>query len=115
MQRKVQLDTMEASVIDNNEADAYLVAKFSGRFKHLQSGTLNPQDLTPSEVSVFIQRTRRVKTMVGVVHKRVAHSFRENSRFFQFSAIPEGSISLPTKSAISPAIIEYLNQLEDAN
>jgi Holliday junction resolvasome RuvABC endonuclease subunit len=113
MQRRVQLDTMESSVIDNNEADAYLVAKYAARFKRLWMGSLKPESLEPAETRVFLARSRRVKTMAGVVRKRVAHAFRENSRFFQFSAIPHGIVSLPEKSAVSPAIIEFLEQLEE--
>ena len=112
MQRRVQLDTMDASLIDNNEADAYLVAKYAARFKALRDGSIDPAQLEPPEVSVFIQRTRRVKTMAGVVRKRVAHAFRENSRFFSFSQVPAGGVALPTKSAIKPEILAFLDSLE---
>jgi len=114
MQRQVQLDTMEAQVIDNNEADAFLVAKYAARFKRLRTGSLDPTSLDPSERSVFIERSRRVKTMRGVVRKRVAHAFRENSRFFDFSQIPAGEVSLPTKAAIRPEILAFLESLADA-
>lgn len=112
MQRQVQLDTMDASPIDNNEADAYLVAKYSARFKRLRDGILPPDQLEPSERRVFIERTRRVKTIAGVVRKRVAHAFRENSRFFSLSQIPAGEVSLPAKSAIRPEILAFLDSLE---
>ncbi len=114
MQRKVQLDTMDAGVIDNNEADAYLVAKFSARLGLLLRGVISPQDLTPSESAVFVARTRRVKTVSGVITKKVAHIFRENSRYFNFSKIPPGEVSLPTKSAIRPDILQFLQELEDS-
>ena len=100
-------------MIDNNEADAFLVAKYAGRLKRLLMGTLDPTDLTPSEKSVFIERTKRVKTMGGVVRKRMAHAFRENSRFFSFSKIPAGDVSLPEKSTIRPEILQFLDSLEE--
>jgi Holliday junction resolvasome RuvABC endonuclease subunit len=114
MQRKVQLDTMDPNVIDNNEADAYLIAKFTARFSRFRSGDLDPASLEPSEKRVFLERTRRVKTMTGVVRKRVAHVFRENSRFFNFSQIPRGEVSLPSKAAIKPELLEFLAAVEDA-
>jgi Holliday junction resolvasome RuvABC endonuclease subunit len=113
MQRMVQLDTMEASVIDNNEADAYLVGKFAARFAVIQSGGLDPERLTPSEKSVFLTRSKRVKTMRGTVVKRVAHAFRENSRFFAFSKIPGGSVMLPERSAVNPRLSDFLAGLEE--
>jgi Holliday junction resolvasome RuvABC endonuclease subunit len=112
MQRKVQLDTMDPTTIDNNEADAYLVSLFAARFMRLKKGDIKPTDLTKSESSVFLERSRRVKTMSGVVTKKVAHVFRENSRFFQFSAIPTGQIALPAKSGINPDIISFLDSLD---
>jgi Holliday junction resolvasome RuvABC endonuclease subunit len=114
MQRQVQLDTMDPMVIDNNEADAFLVAKYSARFKRLWVGDIKPGDLTPSEMRVFLARSRRVKTMAGVVRKRVAHAFRENNRFFSFSQIPQGSVSLPIKSEVRPEILQFLESLEDS-
>ena len=111
MQRAVQIDTMDISVIDNNEADAYMVAKFAARFTGLRLGTLDPTDLDPSERQVFLERSRRVKTMRGVVSKRVAHTFRENSRYFNFSQIPKGEVSLPSKSAVRPELLEFLDSV----
>lgn len=112
MQRQVQLDTMDSSVINNNEADAYLVAKYAARFFKMQSGSLAPEDLTPAERSVFITRSRKVKTLSGTVKKRVAHVFRENSRYFSFSKIPAGSVCLPGKSEVNPDILRFLKEVE---
>ncbi len=114
MQRKVQIDTMDPGIIDNNEADAYLIAKYSARLALLLQGTISPRDLTPSESSVFVARTRRVKTVAGVVRKKVAHIFRENSRYFNFSKIPPGQVSLPNKTAIRPDVLQFLQELEDS-
>ena len=115
MQRQVQLDTMDVSVIDNNEADAYLVALYAARFAMLKSGAIPPSALTPSETSVFLTRARRVKTVKGTVTKRVAHVFRENSRHFQFSEVPPGRVDLPSKSSIPKDIVDYLDSLEACN
>jgi hypothetical protein len=111
MQRAVQIDTMDTSVIDNNEADAYLVGLFAARFTGLRTGILDPKNLDPSERQVFLERSRRVKTMRGVVSKRVAHTFRENSRYFNFSQIPQGEVSLPSKSAVRPELLEFLDSV----
>lgn len=113
MQRKVQLDTMDSAMIDNNEADAFLVAKYAARLKRLLDGSLDPTDLTLSERSVFVERTKRVKTMAGIVRKRMAHAFRENSRFFSFSKVPAGNVALPEKSTIRPEILQFLDSLEE--
>jgi Holliday junction resolvasome RuvABC endonuclease subunit len=112
MQRRVQIDTMDPSVIDNNEADAYIVARSAARFFLMQSGALRPEDLTPSEKSVFLMRSRRVKTVRGTVTKKVAHTFRENSRYFSFSKIPAGSTCLPGKSEVNPDIVKFLEDVE---
>lgn len=112
MQRQVQLDTMDVRVIDNNEADAYLVALYAARFMDMMAGRVDPSALTPSERAVFLGRKRRVKTRAGVRTKSMAHAFRENSRFFQFSQVPQGSVSLPQKGSISPRITEFLESLE---
>lgn len=112
MQRKVQLDTMDTSCIDNNEADAYMVGLFAARFKSLISGIIDTSRLTPSEIRVFITRTRKSKTMRGSITKRVALAFRENSMFFRFSSVPNGIVSLPHKSDISPPILSFLEAHE---
>lgn len=114
MQRQVQLDTMDSRVIDNNEADAYLVALFAARFMELRSGAVEPSDLSPAEVAVFVGRKRRVKVPGGTRVKRVAHAFRENSRFFQFSQVPAGSVSLPKRSDVDPKLLSFLDGLEAA-
>jgi len=113
MQRCVQIDTMEAQVIDNNEADAYLIGLYSSRLKRLLDGEIQARDLTLSEQRVFVTRSRRVKTLAGITEKRMAHSFRENSRFFRFSMIPAGEVSLPTKDAVDPAILKFLENIKD--
>jgi len=114
MQRQVQLDTMDTRVIDNNEADAYLVAKYAARFMEMRAGAVRPEDLTPSERAVFLGRVRKVKTAAGTRTKKVAHAFRENSRFFDFGRVPEGSVRLPQKAAISQDLTRFLDEVEAA-
>jgi Holliday junction resolvasome RuvABC endonuclease subunit len=113
MQRKVQVDTMDTKVIDNNEADAYLVAKFAARMKSLATGLIRPGDLTGTELRAFVERTKSVKSGLGRKKKRVGYAFRENSRFFRFSQVPRGSVSLPSKSGINPDVLTYLESLEE--
>lgn len=111
MQRVVQLDTMDTRVIDNNEADAYLVALFAARFAAVNAGSVDPSALTPAEHAVFVGRKRTVKRGKARAVKRVAHAFRPNSRFFEFSKVPAGSVTLP-KKAINQSLLEYIEGLE---
>jgi Holliday junction resolvasome RuvABC endonuclease subunit len=109
IQRFVQLDTMSSKLIDNNEADAYCIARSAARFMEIRSGLLSPKDLSPNELSVFLTRSKKKKKIDGSLSvKKTAHIFRENSRFFEFSRVPVGSVNLPIKSNISPALIKWL-------
>lgn len=109
MQRVVSFDTMDPSLIDNNEADAYCVAMFAARLKRVLNGSVQPSSLTPSEKHVFLGRK---KISPGRKIKRMAHVFRENSRFFRFSSVPVGDVSLPKRSEIRPELMTFLNELE---
>ena len=115
MQRKVQVDTMDTKVIDNNEADAYLCAKFAARMKSMALGLIRPEDLTRTERRAFVERTKTVKSGLGKKKKRVGYAFRENSRFFRFSQVPHGSVGLPSKSSIHPDILQYLEDVESVD
>jgi Holliday junction resolvasome RuvABC endonuclease subunit len=109
MQRFVQLDTMDTEIINNNEADAYCIAKFAARFLEVRDGTLPPWGLKESEKRTFLTKTRKIKTASGnKIVKRTAHTFRENSRYFAFSKIPSGSVNLPSKSSINSSLLEWL-------
>jgi len=110
MQRAVQLDTMNPDPIQSDEADAYCVARQAARFMLLRSGAISPDDLSPREKKVFLERRRKKKTALGkaVTIKRTAHIFRENSRFFTFSSVPSGDVKLPDKSMINPSLLEWL-------
>ena len=70
---------------DHNEADAYLVAAFAGRFWNFYVGDLDVEDLTEYEKKTFthmrkIERGKRAGQMEikGILH-------RENDRFFLWS------------------------------
>jgi Holliday junction resolvasome RuvABC endonuclease subunit len=109
MQKAVQLDRMSTEVIQADEADAYHVAAKSARFMMLKRGELVPDDLDDREKQVFLQRSK--KDGHGRV-RRTAHVFRQNSRYFSFSSVPEGSISLPRKEDINPALLDWLGHNE---
>jgi hypothetical protein len=112
MQRFVQLDTNDADVIDNNEADAYCISYFAARFHGVLAEKIKPEDLTESEFRIFLGKIKKVNTVKGKKIKRVAYAFRENSRYFNFSKIPSGRVDLPEKSAINPSLIRFLEALD---
>lgn len=109
MQRFVQLDTMSPEVINSDEADAYCCAKFCARLLEMQAGVIEPEDLTKHEKRVFLERKRKVKRGGKKITQRTAHAFRENSRFFQFSRVPEGNVDLPAKSSINSTLLAWLD------
>jgi Holliday junction resolvasome RuvABC endonuclease subunit len=114
VQRYVANDTDTSKLIDDNEADAYCIAKFSSRMINFSNGKIPPEELTPSEFSVFLGRTK-TKKILGEkkIVKRTAHIFRENSRFFRFSKIPEGRIDLPKKEDINSDLLKFLENIKE--
>lgn len=70
---------------DHNEADAYLVATFSGRFWNFFVGNLDEDELTPYEKKTFthIRTITKGKRAGQLEIKGVLH--RENDRFFLWS------------------------------
>lgn len=70
---------------DHNEADAYLVAAFSGRFWKFFVGDLEEDELTPYEKRTFthIRKIERGKRAGQMEIKGILH--RENDRFFLWS------------------------------
>lgn len=111
MQRFVKLDTLSTTTIDNNEADAYCIAREAARFIECMRGELLPEDLSKDEIQVFLARQRKRKKNDGSIQiRQIAHAFRENSRWFQFSKIPPGKVDLPDKSAINPKLLEMLDE-----
>ena len=113
MQKSVQLDTVDPSMIDGNEADAYCVAKSAARFMGLVRGSVKAEDLSQHERHVFLDRQKRRKNASGGTSTvRSAHLFRENKRFFAFSRVPEGNVCLPDKSKIRPELLLWLEGKE---
>lgn len=109
----VKLDTMSTDPISNDEADAYCIAKFAARFTQLRRGQISPDDLSDGEKRVFLTRTiQKKKTDGSVSIKRTAHAFRSNSRFFEFSLVPKGSVNLPDKAEMDPKLIKWLENEE---
>jgi Holliday junction resolvasome RuvABC endonuclease subunit len=109
MQKAVQLDRMSTDLVQSDESDAYHVAMRAARFKMLWGGELLPDSLTELEKKVFLQRVRKPAKASSKPVRRVAHVFRQNSRFFEFSRVPEGSVQLPDKSEIRPELLEWLS------
>lgn len=115
IQRFVQTDRISPETVQSDEADAYVIGKFATRFWESHNGIITPDSLTDRERHVFLERKRKIKTLAGTKIKRIAHAFRENSRFFQFSRVPQGSVDLPEKSAINPTLLEWLEDIELTN
>jgi len=72
---------------NNDEADAYHVARFAARFLLLLEGEITEDVLLPSEAHTFL----RTHTFVKGKHEGETHQdgtlFRENDRFFRFSKL----------------------------
>ncbi len=123
MQVAVQIDRMSTELVQSDESDAYNVGKSAARFLMLWRGELSPDDLTEHEQRVFLKRTKPVKRSKKYTGPRpdlypngepsrpvrkMAHVFRQNSRFFEYSRVPVGSVSLPDRSEIRPELLEWL-------
>lgn len=113
VQRFVQLDMASPSALQNDEADAYVIGLHAARFKELRQGTIRPDDLNDAEKQKFLNMTKLKKFIRGSKKVKTAHAFRENNRFFDFSRVPIGSVLLPTKSALNPIIVEYLENVDN--
>jgi Holliday junction resolvasome RuvABC endonuclease subunit len=111
MQRFVQLNIMSTTILQNDEADAFCVARATARFMEIQNGTMPVGELSDHEKKVFLTRTRKKKTATGTkIVKRTAHVFRENSRYFSFSKVPAGDVTLPSKSMINTDLLNWLEE-----
>jgi len=108
VQRWVSLDTQNADFINHNQADAYAIAVSAARFFGVLDGHLSPEDLNTYEARIFISRVKTVKTLKGPREKNVSHAFRENQRYFRFSAIPTGDVKLPAKAEIDPSLVSFI-------
>lgn len=113
MRRAVQIDRVSPDPVQSDEADAYLVGRFAARFTMLRKGLLGPEDLSEPERRLFLVRSRKSRRSASgaPVVKRTAHLFRENSRFFEFSRVPPGSVDLPLRSQIRPELLSWLERL----
>lgn len=108
MQRAVQLDRVSPDLVQADESDAYHVAAKAARFMMLKRGELSPEDLDQHEQRVFLQKSKKARKGSSKPVRRVAHVFRENSRFFEYSRVPSGSVELPDRSEIRPELLEWL-------
>lgn len=90
-------DMVEAAKVDSgvsrwnhNEADAYHTARHTARFWEFLNGDITMDELVPSELWAF---ARIYKTPKGELRtakrKKAGLVFREDDRFFRFSAIRE--------------------------
>lgn len=104
VQRFVSLDMMDPKLLPNDEADAYALGYFAARLFGVLDGSVPPGSLSESEKRVFIEKTRKIKTLKGSVVKPNAQIYRENSRIFRFSKLGSNEIQLPKKSSINLTI-----------
>ena len=80
-------DTNLKGRLNHNEADAYLVAKFTARFWLFFYGKLVESDLTPSEHRAFarVHTFSKGKRKDETIHPGAV--FKEGKRFYQFSLL----------------------------
>lgn len=112
IKNEVQIDTLNPNDIQSDEADAYCIARSTAKFLLLRNGKIKPEDLTVSERKVFLEKIKKKKVLGKTVKKKIAHVFRENSRYFLFSQIPPGDVKLPEKSLIDQDLIDWLENLQ---
>lgn len=80
-------DTGIKGRFNNNEADAYHVAKFAAHFWELDRGVITQENLTPSELHTFLRiETYKRGPRAGQTAKLGA-LFKENNRFHRFSLL----------------------------
>jgi hypothetical protein len=70
---------------NHNEADAYLVARLSGRFWLLHDDLIRERDLTPTERKYFLDIKRFVRGKKAGRVERKGVMYREDERFFIWS------------------------------
>ena len=98
VQKFVSLDMLSPDLLPHDEADAYALSFFATRIFKLLDGKIQREDLSESEKRIFLDKTKKVKTLKGIIQKSTGHVFRENSRIFKFSKVSVGDIKLPDKS-----------------
>jgi Holliday junction resolvasome RuvABC endonuclease subunit len=91
-------DMIEAAKADtkikrwnNDEADAYLVARSAARFWEFETGLITAEDLTPSEAHSFHRVHTFVQGKKAGQTERHGLIFREDDRFYRFEQVPPES------------------------
>jgi Holliday junction resolvasome RuvABC endonuclease subunit len=72
---------------NNDEADAYHIARFAARFLQLLEGEIEEDVLLPSEAHVFLKQKVITSGFRAGQTQGVGTLFRENDRFFRFSKL----------------------------
>lgn len=80
-------DTGIKGAFNHNEADAYLVAKFTARFWLFFTGQIAEADLTPSEYQAFAKVHTFVKGERAGETIRTGAVYKEGKRFYRFSLL----------------------------
>jgi hypothetical protein len=75
--------------LNNNIADAYIIARGAARFWELETGVIQREELVPSEIQAFhrVQTFKRGARAGKTVQGGLI--FREDDRFFRFAAQPK--------------------------
>lgn len=81
---------------DHNEADAYLVARSAARFWDFLDGYLKEDELTPSELTVFLATHKFVRGQRAGKTVRKGVVFKEGDRFHQFSKLQLADTTIPS-------------------
>lgn len=72
-------------VWNHNEADAYLIARLSGRFWLYRAGDITIDDLTPVEKKYFTEIQKPTKGKNAGRERKTGVIYREDERFFLWS------------------------------
>lgn len=72
---------------NNDEADAYLIARSTARFWDLHAGVITPEELTPAEEQVFRSVHVFTKGKKAGTTDKIGVLYKEGDRFYQFSAL----------------------------
>jgi Holliday junction resolvasome RuvABC endonuclease subunit len=80
-------DTGIRGAFNHNEADAYLVAKFTARFWQLVKGQISGEDLTPSEHQAFVKIHTFTRGERAGETVRLGAVYKEGKRFYRFSLL----------------------------
>ncbi len=96
-------DMIEAAKADtsiktwnHNEADAYVIARSAARFWDFLRERLHEEELTPSEVRVFLATHTFVRGDKAGKTVKQGVVFKEGDRFYQFSQMPADETLIPT-------------------